>query len=206
MNIVVYDKTGKEVDKITIKLPKIKLSEYELSRALRVYEFALHQGTKKAKTRGEVNRSKRKPWRQKGTGNARAGTRGSPIWVGGGVAHAPQPFQKRLKLNKQEKKRVFAWMLSKKLASGEVKLLRLKKGEKLTTKETTGLLKTLGVLPFVGFYVTLTEDDGSVLGFRNLPKITVRRAELLSIFDLYKKGFLLVKEDAFDKLKSRLGS
>ncbi len=205
MQIPVYDESGKIVDNVELNLADIDVSPFEFSRAIRVYEFALHQGTKKTKTRGEVAYSKRKPWPQKGTGRARAGTRGSPIWVGGGVAHGPKPHMKRFHLNKQEKKRVFTWLFKKHLEAGDIKLIRFKKSDtSLTTKQAATLLRAIGILPFKVYYVTGIKDENTVLGFRNLPKVIVRRTPLLSIFDLYHKGYFLINEAYFDDIKSRL--
>lgn len=205
MKIPVYDVTGKKVDELTLNIADVDVSGFEFSRAIRVYEFALHQGTKKTKSRGEVSYSKRKPWPQKGTGRARAGTRGSPIWVGGGVAHGPKPYTRRLHLNKKEKKRVFTWLFRKHLEQGDIMLLRITyKDKPLTTKEAVEILKALQVLPFKVYYVTGIKDEITPLGFRNLPRVQVRRTQLLSVFDLYHKGFFVINEKYFDDIKSRL--
>ncbi len=204
--IPVYNEAGEKLEEVKLNVANVDVSMYEVSRAIRKYEFALHQGTKKAKTRGEVVYSKRKPWRQKGTGRARAGTRGSPIWVGGGVAHGPKPHVRRLKLNKREKHRVFTYMFTKHVLNNDVFLLQLAEDTIKAPSLKTGvsILKNLKLIPFKGYYVTGVDDQTSVKLFRNLSKVTVRRAPLLSIFDLYHKGFFLINQEYFNQIKSRL--
>lgn len=202
VSIPLYNTMGEKVKDVELNLADLKVTPEEVARAIRVYEFALHQGTKKAKTRGEVAYSKRKPWRQKGTGRARAGTRGSPIWVGGGVAHGPKPHTKRLKLNKKEKQRVFTWFFAQHVANAHVIFVDLK--DKVSTKQAVELLSKIGILPFKSFYVTGVKDNETVLGFRNLEKVQVRRSELLSVFDLYHKRYILINYPFFEPIKLRL--
>ena len=206
LTIPVYNEAGEKLEEVKLNVANIDVGTYEVSRAIRKYEFALHQGTKKAKTRGEVVYSKRKPWRQKGTGRARAGTRGSPIWVGGGVAHGPKPYTRRLKLNKQEKRRVFTYMFTRHVLNNDVFLIQLAEDtiKEPSLKAGVAILKNLKLIPFKGYYVTGIEDEASTKLFRNLPKVTVRRAPLLNIFDLYHKRFFLINQRYFDQIKSRL--
>ena len=205
MNIAVYDLTGKQVDNLNFELPDIKLSDYELAQIIRAYETNLHQGTKKAKTKGEVNYSKRKPFRQKGTGRARAGQRGSPIWVGGGVAHGPKPHMVRLKINKKQKIRALVYMLN--LLADKNKIIALDPGQvdkPLTTKQGIGFLRTVGLLPFKLTYVPTVRDNFTVTGFRNIPSVLIRRAELISAYDLFRGRPVIFTVEGIKTIKSRI--
>jgi len=205
MKLDVYNVKGEKIERIEFDIPMIKLSDFELAQALRVYETNIHQGTKKAKTRGEVAVSKRKPWRQKGTGHARSGTKSSPIWVGGGVAHGPRPYQVRLTLNKKQKSRVFAYLLGKSLQQNKSVVLKVAELKKpIKTSEAKVFLKKVNLLPFKTFYVADINDNVSILGFRNLKNILVRRAQLLNPRDLFRNYNLVITDKALDILRSRI--
>jgi len=96
---------GEKVKDMTLnaKVWNVEVNEIAIKKALDLQMASLRQGTQKAKTRAEVSGGGRKPWRQKGTGNARAGSRRSPIWVGGGITFAPTPRDYSFKMNKKER-------------------------------------------------------------------------------------------------------
>ena len=106
---------------------------------------ALRAGTASTKSKGEVAGSNKKPWKQKGTGNARAGFRQSPVWRGGGVAHGPHPRSYEQKLNKKVWALAFARAFSDKLAAGDVIVVDEFQFEAPKTKLMAKLLKELGV-------------------------------------------------------------
>ncbi len=205
MKLDVYDIKAQKKDKVELKLPKIDLTDYELAVALRVYETNQHQGTRQAKTRGEIAFSNRKPWRQKGTGRARAGSKSSPIWVKGAVAHGPRPYTKRLHLNKQQKRRVFNYLLAQVLNDKKVIVLDTDSiADSVKTRTAKDFVKQVGLLPFKTFYVADITDEQSVMMFRNLRNITIRRADLLSPRDLFKGYNMIITLSAFNVLKSRV--
>lgn len=203
MIVNVYNKNGEKIEEIDISVPNIEITPEEFSQVMRAYTFNIHQGTKKAKTRGEVVHSDRKPWRQKGTGRARAGSVNSPIWVGGGVAHGPRPYTKRLKVNKKQRHRIFAYMLGEYLKQGKVIVLDTQ-DEFMKTKEAYAFLKRIAWHPFPVYAVLDISEDSLAKSFRNLEKVKVRRAQLLSPFDLYRKVYLVVSKKALDVLNNRL--
>ncbi len=205
MQIDLYNIKAEKINSIEINIPEVKLSDFELAQALRVYEANIHQGTRKAKTRGEVIASKRKPWRQKGTGHARSGTKSSPIWVGGGVAHGPRPYQVRLSLNKKQKNRVFIYLLGKALRQNMSVALNVDDLKKpIKTIDAKKFLQKVKLLPFKLFYIADINDSISVLGFRNLKNVLVRRAELLNPRDLFRNYNFVITNKALEILKSRI--
>ena len=137
--------TSKGTQKTSMSLPK-KFSEQEnmalLAQAIRVYEDKLHLGLSKTKTRGEVALSKRKAWRQKGTGRARHGARSAPIFAGGGVTHGPKGVKTKLGLPKKMRRKALGVALSIKAKNGKVLVVdglsSLKK-----TKEAAALLDNI---------------------------------------------------------------
>ncbi len=203
MKVKVYTIDGKSEDTVDLAVPKISMSPEEFSQAIRVYVTNLHQGTKSTKTRGDVVHSDRKPWRQKGTGRARAGSKNSPIWVGGGVAHGPKPYTRRLRLNKKQKARLFAYMIAKYLDENRIIVLDASEDD-ITTKKAFEFLKKIKWHPFKIQFVTVLKDNKVVKAFRNLEKVKVRRAQLISPFDLYRNSYLIVTKQALESLNKRL--
>ena len=113
--------------------------------AVTAYRNALRAGTACTKGKGEVAGSNKKPWKQKGTGNARSGFRQSPVWRGGGVAHGPKPRDYEQKLNKKVWSLAFKRALSEKLEAGNVIVVDAFSFEAPKTKLMAKLLKDLGV-------------------------------------------------------------
>src|SRR3972149_10792478 len=143
----VFDITGRRLGQVT--LPKEtfggKINEELMAQAVRIYFANRHPKMASAKTRSEVKGGGRKPWRQKGTGRARAGSTRSPLWVGGGVVFGPKPTGKKLKFSKKMKKRALVSALSQKAKVGEI--LVVSNLEKLApkTKMAVSFLKKLQV-------------------------------------------------------------
>ena len=115
--------SAKGIKKPAVSLPKIfseKENDALLAQAIRVYEARLHPGLARVKTRGEVRASKRKVWRQKGTGRARHGARSAPIFVGGGIAHGPTGLKRQLTLPKKMRQKALNVALSMKAKAGQI--------------------------------------------------------------------------------------
>ena len=113
--------------------------------AITAIRNALRAGTACTKGKGEVAGSNKKPWKQKGTGNARAGFRQSPVWRGGGVAHGPKPRDFSQKINRKVMQLAFARAFSEKIAAGDVVVVSEFKFEEPKTKLMAALLKKAGV-------------------------------------------------------------
>ena len=129
---------------------------------------AMRAGTASTKGKGEVAGSNKKPWKQKGTGNARAGFRQSPVWRGGGVAHGPKPRSFEQKINKKVMKLAFARAFSDKLAAGDVIVVDEFRFEAPKTKLMAAFLKGLGV-DRTAVIVQKDVDDTVVLVTSNRP-------------------------------------
>ena len=164
---------------------------------------ALRAGTASTKGKGEVSGSNKKPWKQKGTGNARAGFRQSPVWRGGGVAHGPKPRCFEQKVNKKVMKLAFARALSDKIAAGDVIVVDEFSFEAPKTKLMAALLKTLGV-DRTACIVQKDVDDTVVLVTSNLPRIDYSTAQALDVYTVLANRKLVCDKAGFDALLARI--
>ena len=164
---------------------------------------AMRAGTACTKGKGEVAGSNKKPWKQKGTGNARAGFRQSPVWRGGGVAHGPKPRSFEQKINKKVMKLAFARALSDKLVAGDVIVVDEFSFEAPKTKLMAALLKELGV-DRTACIVQAKVDDTVVLVMSNLPRIDYSTADALDVYTVLANRKLVCDKAGFDALMARI--
>jgi len=168
------------------------------------YMAAQRMGTACTKTVGEVAGSNKKPWRQKGTGRARAGSVRSPLWVGGGVVFGPRPRDFSKKVNAKTRQLALRKALTERLKAGDVHVLADLKLESPKTKGFLGLLNALGVEGST-LLVDAVIDKNLALASRNVPKVELATADGLNTYQVLKPAKLLITKDAFDKLAARLG-
>ena len=171
--------------------------------AITAIRNALRAGTACTKGKGEVAGSNKKPWKQKGTGNARAGFRQSPVWRGGGVAHGPKPRSYEQKLNKKVWKLAFARAFSDKLASGDVIVVDAFSFEAPKTKLMAKFLKELGV-DRTAVVVQKDVDDTVVLVTSNLPAIDYSTAQALDVYTVMANRKVVCDKAGFDALMARI--
>ena len=164
---------------------------------------AMRAGTACTKGKGEVAGSNKKPWKQKGTGNARAGFRQSPVWRGGGVAHGPKPRDFETKLNKKVWKLAFARALSDKIVAGDVIVVDEFKFEAPKTKLMAAFLKTLGV-DRTAVVVQKDVDDTTLLVTSNLPRIDYSTAQAIDVYTVLANRKLVCDKAGFDALMARI--
>ena len=167
------------------------------------YRNSLRAGTASTLSKGEVNGSNKKPWKQKGTGNARAGFRQSPVWRGGGVAHGPHPRCYVQKINKKVVRLAFARAVSDKIAEGRVLVVSEFSFEAPKTKLMASLLKTLGV-DRTAVIVQKEVDDTVVLATSNLPRIDYCTAQALDVYTVMANRVLVCDKAGFDALLARI--
>ena len=157
------------------------------------------QGTKSTLTRSEVRGGGRKPWRQKGTGNARQGSIRAPQWIKGGVVFAPKPRDFSKKVNKKVKELAFTSALSTRLEENNVIVLDDLAIE-AKTKEMVQVLENLKVERSV-VVVTDSANENVVLAGRNLPKVTVSNADNLSTYEIVSNEKLIITKSAIKKIE-----
>ncbi|MCR5414642.1 MAG: 50S ribosomal protein L4 [Kiritimatiellae bacterium] len=188
------------VDQSTLVLDK---GAQALKDAVTAIRNAMRAGTASTKGKGEVAGSNKKPWKQKGTGNARAGFRQSPVWRGGGVAHGPKPRDFSQKINKKVMKLAFARALSEKISSGDVIVVDEFKFEAPKTKLMAAFLKSLGV-DRTAIIVQKEVDETTLLVTSNLPRVDYSTAEALDVYSLMIAKKVVCDQAGFDVLLSRL--
>ena len=190
------------------------IGEIELSEAIfgiEPYKSVLHesvkqhlancrQGTQSALTKGEVSYTTKKPWRQKGTGRARAGYAGSPVWTHGGVAFAPKPRDYSYTLNKKVKRLALKSALSAKAAENEILVVDGLQVEEIKTKAFQSFLNKIGV-EGKALVVTENVDEKVVKSARNIAGVSTTIATILSPYQILTSGKMVVDKAALAKIE-----
>jgi large subunit ribosomal protein L4 len=159
-------------------------------------------GTSKTKNRGEVAGTGKKPWRQKGTGRARAGSRRSPVFVGGGVAFGPEPRSYAQRLPKQMKRLALRGALTGKFDDGAVKVVVDLAMDETKTKALLGHLAALGIAAGNVLVVAPARDEPLTLSARNAPGIDVILANSLNVVDVLRADTLLFTQAAVEAMSA----
>jgi large subunit ribosomal protein L4 len=161
-------------------------------------QLANHRvGTASTKTRGEVKGSGKKPWRQKGTGRARAGSKRSPVWRGGGIAFGPQPRDYSISVPRKVRRLALKSMLSDKVKTDNIVVLTELDFEEPKTKRMLEVLNNLKVdVDEKALVVTADGNSNVVKSARNIPGIKPVRADFISVYDLLTYDKLVITKDA----------
>lgn len=182
-----------------------RLNRTLIHESVRAELNARRQGTAATKTRGEVRGGGAKPWRQKGTGRARAGSSRSPIWTGGGTIFGPEPRHYISKVNRKERRAAMRSALSVHADRGSVAVFDVAAFETPSTKSAAALIS--GWKADGPVLVVLGADEGPVaLSFRNLENVAVLPAGEAGVADVVRAGRLLASEGALTELTARLGT
>ena len=206
MKVDVHNIEGKKVDSTELPSPIFEAPIREdLMHQAFVRQLAnARLGTHSTKSRGEAAGGGRKPWRQKGTGRARHGSRRSPIWVGGGKAHTPKPRDYRKKMPRKMRRAALRSALSLKAAEKSILFLDELKVEDAKTKRMVDVLKNLS-----GESSTLIILPGSneniERSIRNIPEVKTLRANYLNVRDLLQFDRVIMLVDAIEIIQSYLG-
>ncbi len=160
-------------------------------------------GTACTKTMGEVAGTGKKPWRQKGTGRARAGSFQSPLWVGGGVVFGPKPRDFGKKVNAKTRKLALRKALTDRLNAGDVVVVGDLKLEAPKTKQIAAMLQQFG-LKGTTLLVVAALEKNLMLAVRNLANIEITTSDLVNAYQVLKPAKLLITRSAFEKLEARL--
>jgi len=175
-----------------------------LYRTVRMQRLNRRQGTSSTKTRGEVRGGGRKPWRQKGTGRARAGSRRSPIWVGGGTVFGPKPRSYNIKLTKKMLKRALSSALSDRAKDEKIALVDHIGFETPKTKDAISLITRLGMTGTTLVVVGAGEYNRAVKkSFSNLPGVKCLACAGINVYDILRHEGLVLTNEALDELKER---
>ena len=164
----------------------------------------VRQGTSKTKQISDVHGSGKKPWRQKGTGRARAGSFASPLWRGGGVVFGPQPRDYTINVPKKVKALAFRKALSERLVAGDVVVLDELKLASHKTKEFVSIIKKLNEKGAHTLVVVDEMDKNVKLASRNLADVQIEKAATVHVYELLRFDKILITKSALDKIKERL--
>jgi large subunit ribosomal protein L4 len=163
---------------------------------------ARRQGTHATKTRGQVRGGGTKPWRQKGTGRARAGSTRSPIWTGGGTIFGPSPRHYTFKVNRKERRAALRSALSVHAGRGSIAVFDPSAFHKPSTKQAAQLLGESG-LPQPTLLVLSDEQEQAALSFRNLARVSVLPVSMVGVADLIGAASVVCSQEALDALTAR---
>ena len=205
MKISIKNSAGQSQGELEVKFPLIENGKgtQAVHDAVTAYRAAQRSGTACTKNVGEVTGTNKKPWRQKGTGRARAGSFQSPLWVGGGVVFGPRPRDFSKTISKKTKSLALRKALSERLKAGDVVVVD---DLKLAAPKTKEFLKVIKALELKGtaLFVSNGDDKNLTLASRNLEKVTLATGESLNTYDVLRSDKLVFTKSAFEKVEARL--
>jgi large subunit ribosomal protein L4 len=181
---------------------EIKPNDHAIYLAVKAYLANQRQGTHKTKTRGEVRGGGRKPWPQKHTGRARAGSIRSPLWVGGGTIFGPVPRDYSLDLPKKVKQLARKSALSYKLKDEQIIVVEDFTFEQPKTKQMVEILKAFNLLNKKVLLLTAKTDVNVYKSGRNIPGLNILEAYKASTYDILNNQMILIQKSAVDVLQS----
>ena len=189
-------------DNVFIKEP----NDAVLHNAIVLAQASLRQGTHNTKTRSEVSGGGRKPWRQKGTGNARQGSIRATQWRGGGIVFGPTPRDYSKKQNKKDRRLALKSALSYKVIDKELIIVDDIKFETSKTKEMMNFLKTLNIVNEKVLIVLTELDENICLSSRNMGNVKVIRTDEVNTLDVVTADKMVITASALNKLQEALSN
>jgi len=198
----IYNMAGEKVGEIELSetIFGIEPNASVLHDSVKNHLANCRQGTQSALTKGEVDCTTKKPWRQKGTGRARAGHAGSPVWRHGGVAFAPKPRDYSYTLNKKVKRLALKSALSSKAAEGEIIIIDDLKVAEIKTKTFVGFLEKINVTG-KALVITKEVNEPVIKSARNIPGVKTTIATIISPYDILNAGKIVVDKAALEKIE-----
>jgi large subunit ribosomal protein L4 len=191
--------------KLNVELIENGIGTQALHETIVAYRANRRSGTHCTKTKATVAGSGKKPWRQKGTGNARSGYRSSPVWSGGGVVFGPHPRDYSKKTNKNVKQLALKKAFSSRVNAGEVYLIEPITLEKPKTKDLMGKLKDGGHGPKESaLFIIEAPDQNLHLASRNHPRLETITGDLVNAEQLLRYDKIFVTDGALAKISARL--
>jgi len=207
MKLKIYSKDGKSSKEKEVKTIK----NFEGNQGIRALKDVIiafmannRQGNASSKTRSEVRGGGRKPWRQKGTGMARAGSRRSPIWKGGGVAHGPKPRDFTQKINSKVKKLAINRAMFDCAAEGDLSLIEEFAISEPKTKAFNEIMANINKEEKNLLLIDEAFSENVLLASRNNTRLFTIDADSVNAWDIVKHDKVLVTEKGFDKLMKRI--
>lgn len=201
----VLNQKGEKVKDITLKdsVWNIEVNEPVMHDAIVLAQASLRQGTASTKTRSEVSGGGRKPYKQKGTGNARQGSTRSPQWPGGGIVFGPKPRKYDKKQNRKERRLALKSALTSKFQDKELVIVENLNLVDNKTKTFNEMLKNLKV-DGKALVVYADENENLFLASRNNNKVAVVAFDEINVLDLVAANYLLIDESSVKKIEEVL--
>jgi large subunit ribosomal protein L4 len=207
MKVLLYSKEGKKKQEVVLnpEIYGVRANDRLLELVRNAYSGNLRKGTVDTKTRGEVRGGGKKPWKQKGTGRARAGSSRSPIWVGGGTVFGPHQRDYTVNLSKAIRNLALRTMLSKRAGEKNLILLEAIKLETPKTKEFAAIAKALPVLKKRTLYIVKEATPNLKRASGNMrERIAVKEASDFTAYDVMQREKLVIDEAAVEMIEKRL--
>ena len=199
--VKVYNKEGAEIGTLDLSdsIFGVEVNTHLMHLAVVSQLANKRQGTQSAKNRSEVSGGGRKPWRQKGTGNARQGSIRAPQWKGGGVVFAPKPRDYSVKMNKKERRAALKSALTSRVQEDKFLVLDELKFDEIKTKKFAEVLANLKVSKAV--VVLADNDQNVVLSARNIPDVITASINTINTYDIMKYSTVIATKDAVAKIE-----
>ncbi|MBL67456.1 MAG: 50S ribosomal protein L4 [Verrucomicrobiales bacterium] len=207
MNLTVKAKDGSDAGSHEVGFDVIENAKgtQAVHEVVTAYRAAQRSGTAKVKNRSEVRGTGKKPWRQKGTGRARVGSRRNPVWRGGGVAHGPVPRDYSKKINSKTRKLALRKALGERIKDGDVIVVDDLVLESKRTKDFVKLMASLEVDSGASILlVDRANNENLRLGSRNVPGVDTETGETLNTYQVLRYDKLIFGKDAFEEVEKRL--
>lgn len=204
-NVKLFNQGCQEIGTVDLapEVFEVEVQPELLHLVVRAQLAAKRAGTHSVKTRAYVRGGGRKPWRQKGTGRARAGSTRSPLWRGGAVVHGPQPRDYSFKVNRKVRQLALRMALSAKVGEEQLVLVDGITLPEIKTKLMTKIVSDFG---WKKALIVLTDSDNNLeLSARNIPGIKVVRQDMLNVYDVLLHDHVVMLQDAALKVQERLG-
>ncbi len=201
-----FNSEGKELTakEVSDNIFSAKIIKSILHQVVRLHLAKRRAGTHKTLTRAQVRGGGKKPWKQKGTGRARAGSNTSPIWVGGGTAHGPKNRNYEFSLNKKQKKAALCGALSARLQEGKCKGLESFALDEIKTQSAVKVLSNLGIANGEKVLVVSTSDDSNVdRSIRNIKGVKNVSVDGLSVYDVLNAKSLILTDKAIAGIEAK---
>ena len=200
----VLDIKGTKVGEVEIKdeVWNTEVKSYLIHDVVVMQLANRRRGTSSTKTRSDVSGGSKKPYRQKGTGRARAGSSTSPLWPGGGIVFGPHPRDHRMSLPKKVRKSALRSALSQRYQEANVKFLDKLALEAISTKGFNGIVKVLNLTK--PLFIVGEKDEVVEKSARNIPYVKVLRAEGLNVYDIIRHDQFVVTLDALKRIEEAL--
>ncbi len=197
---------GESVGQVEVddKLAEFKCAENLVHACVVAYLAAKRGGNASTLTKGEVTATGAKPWRQKGTGRARAGYRSSPIWRGGGVAFGPKPHSYDKKVNKKVKRKAFYGSFADRIREGKVRIIDNWDIDKPKTKVISDLKKNLSARKL--FCIGINENLNAALSARNIPDVNFADVGSVNVYEFVNNSDIVISEAAWKILLGRFNA